>query len=365
MFVSEQKDESDTFVRGLLQEGVIQMTTTTIYVHRITTTTAKKKKKVSTTTTTATTTTILVCPFECCPGNFFLELKCMAGTVCQNYTCVQVCENECCNTPGYEIVECSFPLKCISNKCIKTPCRYECCSGEGRYHTKDCGSGYRCINNLCFKNDADSDGLPDDKEADLKTSKLMKDTDSDGWNDYKEIYHTKTNPKRSNTDDDRYIDSKDISPLVTNTAVIDINILNFKQEFDNNIIQDLKKYYTWSWGTVDPKSNLVNISANIQVINSGTDYTSYIKYKIALNHTCILYITNASIPTATYLQFNNTLENVGAGRTGILENGSKYSTFFRKTFYVEDFPGVLLRNITFCRNQFFNLSIYNLEYEQF
>ncbi|HME50939.1 MAG TPA: PKD domain-containing protein [Candidatus Lokiarchaeia archaeon] len=76
-------------------------------------------------------------------------------------------------------------------------------------------------------NDTDHDGLTDGQE--LKgttgwyTDPSLKDTDGDGWSDYKEIYQTHTNPLAIDTDGDGVPDSNDVDPLRNVMIKVQVN----------------------------------------------------------------------------------------------------------------------------------------------
>lgn len=58
--------------------------------------------------------------------------------------------------------------------------------------------------------DTDGDGLTDVREAELKTSPLIWDTDSDELGDYEEVTIWKTDPLEADTDSDGYSDNEEI-----------------------------------------------------------------------------------------------------------------------------------------------------------
>ena len=66
------------------------------------------------------------------------------------------------------------------------------------------------LGNVC-DNDDDNDNLPDSEEQQLGTNTLLADSDSDGLNDYDEVYTYNTDPMAPDSDGDGYTDAEEIA----------------------------------------------------------------------------------------------------------------------------------------------------------
>lgn len=131
--------------------------------------------------------------------------------------------------------------------------------------------------------DADKDGLPDEKEKELGTNPSLKDSDGDGLKDGEEVNTYKTNPLEPDTDKDGYNDQLEVlkgyDPLVraeeeakkreAQVKSSEVNVLNQMLNEDDPANVDLSK--------IDPSSllsmgNLMNLgTASQEVVITDSD----------------------------------------------------------------------------------------------
>lgn len=134
--------------------------------------------------------------------------------------------------------------------------------------------------------DDDNDGLTDDEEITLGTNTKLMDSDFDTLSDYQEVYITKTNPTKDNTDNDRYNDFDDEEPLITNSANVSVN---FKDA--NVTLAELIDAGIWFYDMYNNPTEMLYLIAStdfskqnnqklVIITNTGNDYSSYVSFDI-------------------------------------------------------------------------------------
>ena len=141
------------------------------------------------------------------------------------------------------------------------------------------------IGNIILNQDSDGDGLTNKEERLYGTNPKLSDTDGDSLSDYHEIMVMGTSPIDKNTDKDRYDDSLDKEPLKKNSAEITAKLKNKKVEMNwfniASIVMSLGVV-----GILKPDTEIAGISGDVEILNSGDDYTSYVNYDIFIFHNC-------------------------------------------------------------------------------
>lgn len=220
----------------------------------------------------------------------------------------------------------------------KEDCPFECCT-SGDYKVKDCVQDYECKSNRCMPLDSDGDGLTDSEEKVFGSNLRVFDTDSDGLNDFLEKQKG-TNPNNQNTDGDRYKDSEDKDPIIKNSAVIDVSILN--KDFNIQWVSLGLSFV--GGGIINPDIVIAKPIATVKIINSGSDYSFYLSYDV------VFYIANTEL----------TRFPINKGKVELNEQLSEDKSFEIKANQV---PKILIDVIT-KQSTKWDVKIENIRYEK-
>lgn len=197
-------------------------------------------------------------------------------------------------------------------------CPYECCKENSGFLVEPCQDLYECEESKCKAIDSDNDGLTDIKENEIGTD-----------------------PKNPNTDKDRYNDGVDISPLISNSAIIDISFL--------------EKSWDWKYGNIllamvgglIIKQDIViaEPKASIQVNNNGDDYTSFVDFNILF-------------------KVSNTLISQKSVHINKFNSGDQFQETYIQQIKAGEIPDLLI-NLVKQQTNDWGIEIQNLNYEKF
>jgi len=105
------------------------------------------------------------------------------------------------------------------------------------------------------------------------------DSDGDGLSDIEEA-KLGTDPFNKNTDGDRYDDKEDSEPLKTNSACIDIKLI--EKNWDWDIVNiGLLIVTLGGKGLLDTEMSMAEANTVVKVYNSGNDYSKYVNSSVS------------------------------------------------------------------------------------
>ena len=206
----------------------------------------------------------------------------------------------------------------INNNFGADVCPYECCKENSGFLIKPCPNLYACKESKCVAIDSDGDGLTDIKEKEIGT-----------------------NPTNPNSDNDRYNDNVDPSPLIPNSAKINVVFMS--------------KSWDWKYGNIilamiggaviKPDLVIAEPKASIEVTNIGDDYTNFVDFNMIF-------------------KISDTVISQKPIRINKFNAGDKFQDTFIQKITAGDIPDLLI-NLVNQQTDEWGIEIQNLNYERF
>jgi len=168
------------------------------------------------------------------------------------------------------------------------------------------------------------------------------DSDNDGLSDIEEE-RIGTDPLNPNTDGDRYLDGEDKEPLKTNSANIQIYLLDKDWSWNSaitNVISIALKF-----GSISSETVIADAKADLLIENQGDDYSEYVNFDI------IFEVSNTEVVSVK-------------DSLGKLEIGEKVTRTYHKQILLKEVPD-LLWNLIKEGDATWDIKIDNLNYRKF
>jgi len=216
------------------------------------------------------------------------------------------------------------------------PSDFECCDSS-EYQDKLCSLDYECRNFQCEPIDSDKDGLYDFEEKEFGSNPYQYDSDSDGLNDKAE-FDLKSDPNDRNTDDDRYDDAEDKEPTKKNNPVIKASVISKDWDLElTGIIEGIKN--------LDLDFPVATLKANVQLENTGDDYTDWIKFDNVF-----------TVQGSEHFRKSESITR--------LDPAATETAYFEYVFTVSEIPSWII-NIIQTQESEWNFQVQNLRYQKY